>query len=147
MTRFTLNSPYAKYKEFKIRHIGTNCQFNAKDKGLIHIEQEAYFGDNCSIYAVGSSVRIGERVKMANYVFIFAAYHDTYDREKMVQGPVKIGNDVWIGEGAKIMKGVLIADNCTIGANAVVTKSIPHKYTVVGGAPAELLYIAKENKQ
>jgi len=38
--------------------------------------------------------------------------------------PVTIGNDVWIGGGAKILSGISIGDGAIIGANAVVTKDV-----------------------
>ena len=47
------------------------------------------------------------------------------------QSPV-IGNDVFIGTGAKIIGGVTIGDNVKIGANAVVVKDIPSGCTALG---------------
>lgn len=54
-------------------------------------------------------------------------------KEKIV-----IGNDVWIGYGARILKGVHIHDGAVIGAGAVVTKDVP-PYAVVGGVPAKII--------
>jgi serine O-acetyltransferase len=47
------------------------------------------------------------------------------------QAPV-VGDDVYIGAGAKILGGIRIGDRCVIGANAVVTKDMPAGSTVVG---------------
>ncbi|MDH6525578.1 acetyltransferase-like isoleucine patch superfamily enzyme [Polynucleobacter sphagniphilus] len=49
-----------------------------------------------------------------------------------------IGNDVWIGIGACILRGVKIGDGAVIAANAVVTKDVP-PYSIVGGNPAILI--------
>ena len=49
----------------------------------------------------------------------------------------KIGNDVWIGEGASILAGVVVADGAIIGAHSVVTKDVP-AYAVVTGNPARV---------
>lgn len=49
-----------------------------------------------------------------------------------------IGNDVWIGKGAKLKCGVKIGDGAIIGAYAVVTKDVP-PYAIVGGVPARLI--------
>lgn len=49
--------------------------------------------------------------------------------------PPVIGNDVWIGIGAVIMRGVTIGDGAVIGANSVVAHNVP-PYAIVGGNPA-----------
>lgn len=46
-----------------------------------------------------------------------------------------IGNDVWIGNGAIVLRGVNVGDGAVIGAGAVVTKDV-EPYTIVVGAPA-----------
>ncbi len=43
-----------------------------------------------------------------------------------------IGNDVYIGAGACVLGGVTIGDGAIVGANAVVTRDIPSRATVVG---------------
>ena len=60
------------------------------------------------------------------------------DRNESVGAPVIIGNDVWIGERAIILKGVNIGDGCVIAAGSVVTKSFPSN-CVIGGNPAKLI--------
>ena len=51
---------------------------------------------------------------------------------------VVIGNDVWIGESARIMAGVHIGDGAVIAAGAVVTKDVA-PYAIVGGVPAKVI--------
>lgn len=51
---------------------------------------------------------------------------------------VIIGDNCYIGLNAKIIGGVKIGNNVTIGANAVVTKDVPDN-AVVGGVPAKIL--------
>ena len=63
--------------------------------------------------------------------------------EIMIEGykktaPVIIGNHVWIGQGAMIMKGVTIGDGAIIGAHAVVTKNVD-PYSIVVGNPAKTI--------
>ena len=48
---------------------------------------------------------------------------------------IVIGNDVWIGGRATILRGVTIGDGAVVGAGAVVTRDV-EPYTVVGGVPA-----------
>lgn len=52
--------------------------------------------------------------------------------------PTIIGNDVWIGNGAIILRGINVGDGAVIGAGAVVTKDV-EPYTIVVGAPARPL--------
>lgn len=51
---------------------------------------------------------------------------------------VSIGNDVWIGERAFLVGGVIVGDGAVILAGAVVTKDVP-PYAIVGGVPAKIL--------
>lgn len=46
-------------------------------------------------------------------------------------GSPTIGNNVYIGAGAKIIGGITIGNNVRVGANAVVTKNIPDNCVVV----------------
>lgn len=50
-------------------------------------------------------------------------------------GRIQIGNNVFIGMRALILKGVTIGDNVVIGAGSVVTKKIPSN-SVYAGIPA-----------
>lgn len=56
--------------------------------------------------------------------------------------PISIGNDVWIGTRAVILKGTTIPDNCIIGANSLITKSFDKTNTIIAGNPAK---VVKEN--
>ena len=60
---------------------------------------------------------------------------DRPPRPKLKTVPVIIGNNVWIGMNATILKGVTIGENSVVAAGSVVTKSVPPN-TVVAGNPA-----------
>jgi len=49
-----------------------------------------------------------------------------------------IGNDVWLGAGVVVLRGVTIGDGCIVAANAVVTRDLP-PYTICGGLPAKVI--------
>lgn len=57
-----------------------------------------------------------------------------YENDK----PVRIGDNVWIGMGSIILKGVDIGDNSIIGAGSVVTRDIPAN-CVACGSPAKVV--------
>ena len=56
----------------------------------------------------------------------------------MHRGDTVIGPDVWIGNRATLMPGVTIGAGAIIGAEAVVTRDVPH-YAVVAGNPARVV--------
>lgn len=63
----------------------------------------------------------------------FAQFSEVYSGPKVV-----IGNDVWIGHGAFIKRGVTVGDGAVIAAHSVVTKDVP-PYSIVGGVPAKII--------
>lgn len=83
-------------------------------RGNIIINPQTQIGENCRIHV---GVNIG-------------AHHDKAPR---------IGNNVYIGPGAIIFGDIEIADNCSIGANATVNKSVIEPNCVVAGTPAKVL--------
>lgn len=69
----------------------------------------------------------------------FRKYIDSrVDQFPDIKLSLEIGNDVWIGDDALIMKGLKIGHGSVIGANSVVTKDIP-PYAIVIGSPAKIL--------
>ena len=61
-----------------------------------------------------------------------AAWTDGHPTSK---GDVNIGNDVWIGFGAKILSGVTIGDGAVVGAASLVSRDV-RPYAIVAGNPA-----------
>jgi chloramphenicol O-acetyltransferase type B len=66
------------------------------------------------------------------YLELPGAYEDGHPRSR---GDIEIGNDVWIGRGARVRSGVSVGDGAVIGAYAVVTHDV-RPYAVVAGVPA-----------
>ena len=60
------------------------------------------------------------------------AYADGHPASK---GDVEIGNDVWIGRGARVLSGVTVGDGAVIAGYSVVTKDV-RPYAIVAGNPA-----------
>ena len=53
-----------------------------------------------------------------------------------------IGDDVWIGYGATVLKGVTVGRGAIIGARSVVTVDVPD-FTIVAGVPARVMGSAR----
>ena len=49
-----------------------------------------------------------------------------------------IGNDVWIGQGARLLPGTRLGDGVIVGAGAVVAGHVP-PYAVVAGNPSRVI--------
>ena len=97
-----------------------------------------YINSNAQIVC-NQSITIGNGVAIADGVLI----RDCDDHDIQYEGyqknaPVVIGDHVWIGQRATILKGVTIGDNSIIAAGAVVTKDVPAN-AIVGGVPAKVI--------
>ena len=60
--------------------------------------------------------------------------------------PIIIEDDVWIGTGAIILKGVRIGEGAIIASGALVNKDVPG-YSIVGGVPAKVLKMRFTDEQ
>lgn len=92
-----------------------------------------------SIIVARDSIRIGDGVKIAEYVTIRDGNHDhsvPLREMRFTTSPINIGQNVWIGAKATILSGVSIGDGATIAAGAVVTRDVSPGQTV-GGVPAK----------
>lgn len=87
-----------------------------------------------------SEISIGQGCMMASNVYITDSdWHDTYNRIAMGEAlPVRIEENVWIGDSAIVCKGVTVGKNSIVGAGAVVTKTIPPN-TISAGNPAKIV--------
>jgi maltose O-acetyltransferase len=99
--------------------------------------------NNNSVVCATRSIHIGERCLIGDGVVIIDSdFHDinpvTRHESSGPSEPVRIGNNVWIGSRAMVMKGVTIGDNSVIGAKSLVTKDIPPNCIAVG-IPAKVI--------
>jgi acetyltransferase-like isoleucine patch superfamily enzyme len=108
----------------------------------IVIGQNTIFSNNTVLCAV-RSIRIGNFCRIGDGVSIADAdFHEinpaTRDKSVGVIKPVNIGDNVWIGSRAMVLKGASIGDNSIIGAMSVVTSDIPANCIAVG-IPAKVI--------
>lgn len=99
----------------------------------IVIGQGAKFGNGFAILHSLGVVINGATVAGEN-IYIESCVTIGSDKNKV---PI-LGNNIYIGTGAKILGGIKIGDNVKIGANAVVIKDIPSNCTAVG-VPAKII--------
>lgn len=120
------------------------------NKPTLKIGKNCNFGDYCHIVAY-EDVSIGNNCLLASKVFVSDTSHGQYklksvssapdvppNNREIVTLPVKISDNVWLGENVCVLAGVSIGYGSIIGANSVVTKDIPDKCIAVG-SPAKVI--------
>jgi serine acetyltransferase len=83
------------------------------------------------------SIVVGQRCMIGPSCYVTDHDHGTQAGAEIALQPLqssatRIGNDVWVGAGVIILKGVAIGDGAVLGAGAVVTKDVPAGAVAVG---------------
>jgi acetyltransferase-like isoleucine patch superfamily enzyme len=116
----------------------------------LRIGDDTFIGHACSI-GVADSVHIGSHCYLAGRVTVrdFDGHPvDAMQRRAKLPTPpegirpIVIGDDVWIGAGAVILKGVTIGPRSIVGAGAVVAKDVPPDAVVVGNPARVVKHLA-----
>lgn len=136
--------------------VGSNTALTNPVKFVTGINGTIRIGHNCDLN--GTCLVAYDKIEIGNYCQIASAtlisdtdFHPVGSNFRLLQmkglpfphnqvnkKPIKIGNNVWIGWGATILKGVTIGDNSIIGAGSVVVKDVPPN-VIVGGNPAQII--------
>ena len=99
---------------------------------------------NNALLMASGGIEIGDCTMVAAHAKLISNDHDLYDRKILTLLPIKIGNHVWVGAGATILKGVTVGDHAIIGGGSVVTKDIPSNVTAFGN-PCKVYKVNEEN--
>ncbi len=111
-----------------------------KDKCRILSEPLGVFGSEPYLITIGERVEITAGVRFITHdgaAWCLRNYDKRFTELDLL-GPIKVGNNVFIGNNAIILPGVTIGDNVIIGAGSVVTKDIPSG-SVAAGVPARVI--------
>ena len=145
-----------------------NCVVDAKgadNRGIV-LGDRVYVGRNTIIYCKNGDISIGENVSFSANCIVFSSNELTLKKNSVVaafsyllsggeydlddatpvalqpgtctKGPLLIGEDCWIGAGAKVLDGASLGDHCVIGAGSVVNRPIPANSIAVG-VPARVV--------
>ena len=111
-------------------------------KGSLRIGSNCHVGKGCTLVA-RKAISIGDGCQIAENVTIRDQDHKIELGRTIMQSgyettPIVIEDNVWVGAGAVITRGVRIGERAVIGAGAVVTKNVPPGVRV-GGIPARPL--------
>jgi len=135
--------------------IGNNCMFisNSNSRNLVginrpcivstqHTNAEIIIGDNCgfsgTVISSAKSVILKNNIKCgANTQIMDSDWHPEDPRSGTPKSII-IEDNVWLGLNVIVLKGVTIGANTVIGANSVVTKSIPSN-VLAAGNPCQVI--------
>lgn len=136
---------------------GRFCRFDLEgNKHTLFIGENCEMGDMTHIVA-HNRVEIGNNVLIASKCFISDTNHGNYkgdnqdnpqippNERKLFTKPVKIGDNVWIGENVVILAGADVGDGCIIGANSVVAGKFKNNSIIVG-TPARIVKTWNEER-
>ncbi len=122
--------------------LGRGTILSCKD-GDIAIGDHGNFGFHCEIFS-GSRVTVGRHGLFAAQCYLVGGGHEfegeglaVIDQPRSSRGIV-LGDNVWLGTGAKVLDGVTIGSDVVVGANAVVNADLPAG-AVAAGVPARVL--------
>lgn len=113
------------FYEYRVHHLSLLCGFsipcNVFGPGLCIVHR--------GTIVINSKVRIGANCRVHVCVNIGASGGDP-------DAVPSLGENIYIGPGAKIFGKISIADGCVIGANAVVNRSVFEEDITIAGVPA-----------
>lgn len=144
--------------------VGDNCeimaQLVAEGDASITIGSFTTMRDQTRLFAI-DEITIGDYVIISNNVTIYdnnnhptfpemreamsksGFYGDLWHAKHSDHAPIKIHDNVWIGERAIILKGVTIGKGAIVAIGAVITKDVPD-YAIAAGNPARIVKYLKQ---
>lgn len=96
-----------------------------------------FFGAAGGIH-IGSNVIMGQNVRFHSENHIFSDVNIPIRDQGVTNKGIVVRDDCWIGAGAVFLDGVTVGEGCVIGANAVVNKDIP-PYSIAVGNPVKII--------
>lgn len=124
--------------------IGRGCRFDIGRNGVVVIGKGGYINGFTNLIIM-HSLRIGSNCAISwNCQFLDDDFHEIlYNGQKQSsEHSIDIGDNVWIGCGVKIYKGVRIPNGCVVASDSIVKGVFDVENSLIGGNPARIL---KEN--
>ena len=122
--------------------LGRGTILSCKD-GDIVLGDHTNLGFHCEIFS-GGTVVVGRHGLFAAQAYLVGGGHEfeatevaVVDQPRVSRG-IALGDDVWLGTGAKVLDGVRVGSHVVVGANAVVNTDLPDG-AIAAGVPARVL--------
>jgi acetyltransferase-like isoleucine patch superfamily enzyme len=111
-------------------------------RGKLRIGRKTYI-NRYTMLDAHELIAIGDECMIGPFCYITDADHGTatgipLGQQPMMTRPVVLQQGVWVGAGAKILKGVCVGSHAIIAAGAVVTRDVPAGM-IVAGIPARVI--------
>lgn len=108
----------------------------------INIGNNVIINNNCCIVAL-DRIEIGDHCTIGiNFSALDSDFHYLDPNKRHEKNPpakpIKIGENVFVGNHVTVLKGVVIGNNVVVGSNSLVSKSVPDN-VVIGGNPAQII--------
>ena len=110
-------------------HCKRNVTIHSFGLGQIKIGNNVFVNENCMLVAC-DNISIGNNVTIGPHTVIYDHDHGFKSSDDYISERIEIEDNVWIGAGCIILKGVSIGHDSIVAAGTVLTKSIPPKTMV-----------------
>ena len=122
--------------------LGRGTILSCKD-GDIRLGDHTNLGFHCEVFS-GSVVTVGSHGLFAAQAYLVGGGHEfesgdaaVIDQPRTSKG-IALGDNVWLGTGAKVLDGVRVGNDVVVGANAVVNADLPDG-AIAAGVPARVI--------
>jgi acetyltransferase-like isoleucine patch superfamily enzyme len=120
--------------------IGRGCRFDIAENAIVTIGTGGYMNCNTNLIIM-HKLTIGDNCAISwNCQFLDDDFHEiSYFERRKSENSIIIGNNVWIGCGAKIYKGTVIPNGCVIASDSIVKGVFHIENSLIGGNPAKVI--------
>jgi acetyltransferase-like isoleucine patch superfamily enzyme len=113
-------------------------------QGRITVGSNVLIGSH-SFFTSLREISIGDGCVLSGHIYISDENHGFNPKAGPIleqplesKGPVRIGNNCFLGYRVAILPGVTLGEHCVVGANSTVTRSFP-AYCMLAGSPARII--------
>lgn len=127
----------------KMVRVHSGSKIKVRKNARLVLESGVKINYNC-IIACHKEITVGAGTQFGPSVYLYDHDHDYREglqKNKYLEGAIKIGKNCWIGANTVILRGTQIGDNCVVGAGCVLKGNFPSNSVIVQKRSNEVLQI------